>query len=426
MKKLLALLLTLSTVLTFGGCCASNAKLYEQAQLTLGEEDYDTAARIFGQLGEYRDAADYALYARGLEALAAGELALARTTLNEVSYFKSADRYLRYLDAEQLSADGHLEEAMDAFLALGAFYRSQERIAELRNAQRLQLLAQAGKLLEDGDIDGARDLAMPYAGTDEADELLARCRSAEEAEAYRAAMSLYNEQRYADALDAFAALGATLDAPVRLQLCKSALYREAEAAYPSVTLADSGRLMEDYARLSGYMGADDRYRALEATFGTRLQLLAQAESHPLVVWGQNASENGDGTAVLWRVLQADAESARLLCCSVLTSDVPATATDLSLDLSVPAMPVTPVMSAPELTADDASLIARAEDDTALLAALTDDDSLAAHWLSALGAEPQASLSGCIPEEGGVRPVVTVPMSHWTLTEGSGTPEDPFR
>ena len=53
------------------GCSARNADYYEQAQLYLGGGDYETAAYLFEQLGEYRDAGEYLLYARALEACAA-------------------------------------------------------------------------------------------------------------------------------------------------------------------------------------------------------------------------------------------------------------------------------------------------------------------------------------------------------------------
>ena len=101
MKKVLALL-SLLMLLSAAGCTASNQTYYEQAQLYLGCGDYTAAAELFSQLGEYRDSADYALYAAGLQAIKSGQYALAQTNLMEVDPFKSSGRYLRYLEALML------------------------------------------------------------------------------------------------------------------------------------------------------------------------------------------------------------------------------------------------------------------------------------------------------------------------------------
>jgi tetratricopeptide (TPR) repeat protein len=99
-KKFLTMLLLVCVSIGAAGCSAySNQRYYERAQLMMGSGEYAEAAELFHQLGEYEDSAEYALYAAALDALQRGKIDLARANLMEIAPFKSADRYLRYLDA---------------------------------------------------------------------------------------------------------------------------------------------------------------------------------------------------------------------------------------------------------------------------------------------------------------------------------------
>lgn len=99
-KKFLTMLLLVCVSIGAAGCSAySNQRYYERAQLMMGSGEYAEAAELFHQLGEYEDSAEYALYAAALDALQNSKIDLARANLLEIAPFKSADRYLRYLDA---------------------------------------------------------------------------------------------------------------------------------------------------------------------------------------------------------------------------------------------------------------------------------------------------------------------------------------
>lgn len=99
-KKFLTMLLLVCVSIGAAGCSAySNQRYYERAQLMMGSGEYAEAAELFHQLGEYEDSAEYTLYAAALDALQNGKIDLARANLLEIAPFKSADRYLRYLDA---------------------------------------------------------------------------------------------------------------------------------------------------------------------------------------------------------------------------------------------------------------------------------------------------------------------------------------
>ena len=101
-KKFLTMLLLVCVSIGAAGCSAySNQRYYERAQLMMGSGEYAEAAELFHQLGEYEDSAEYTLYAAALDALQRGKIELARANLLEIAPFKSADRYLRYLDAQR-------------------------------------------------------------------------------------------------------------------------------------------------------------------------------------------------------------------------------------------------------------------------------------------------------------------------------------
>lgn len=121
-KKFLTMLLLVCVSIGAAGCSAySNQRYYERAQLMMGSGEYAEAAELFHQLGEYEDSAEYALYAAALDALQNSKIDLARANLLEIAPFKSADRYLRYLDALDAENDGELDSALDIYVSLGSF-----------------------------------------------------------------------------------------------------------------------------------------------------------------------------------------------------------------------------------------------------------------------------------------------------------------
>ena len=93
MRKMGAWLM--AALLLCTGCSDRNVDYYESAQRYLGCGEYDAAAYIFEQLGEYRDAGEYALYTRALEAMAAGDYALAQTNFELVEPFNELSKRTR-------------------------------------------------------------------------------------------------------------------------------------------------------------------------------------------------------------------------------------------------------------------------------------------------------------------------------------------
>lgn len=132
-KGLMALALALVMLMLTGcGIASSNQELYERAQLYLGGNDYEAAAALFMQLGEFGDSADYALYAKSLLAWQDGDLTLARHGLEALHPFKSTGRYLAYLDALDAEHAGDTADALARYEALGTFGDSPTRAQILR------------------------------------------------------------------------------------------------------------------------------------------------------------------------------------------------------------------------------------------------------------------------------------------------------
>ncbi len=158
MKKGLMALVVAAVMLLLTGCgiASSNQELYERAQLYLGGNDYEAAAALFMQLGEYGDSADYALYAKSLLAWQDGDLTLARHGLEALHPFKSTGRYLAYLDALDAEHAGNMADALARYEALGTFGDSPTRAQVVRERMKeeqaeAQELAEAQEQLDDED-----------------------------------------------------------------------------------------------------------------------------------------------------------------------------------------------------------------------------------------------------------------------------------
>lgn len=131
MSKLLAALLAALCCVCMTSCAADNLSTYEYAERAIGEGEYNAAAVLFGQLGEYRDAADYRLYAEALDALANGRFDLARANFELLVPFKSSERYLACIDAVEKDRAGETGEALIIYRSLGTFAKANLRAEEL-------------------------------------------------------------------------------------------------------------------------------------------------------------------------------------------------------------------------------------------------------------------------------------------------------
>lgn len=432
-----AMICWLALALFFCGGCAmgDNQTLYERAQRYLGAGDYDTAAYLFDQLGEWGDSASYALYARGLLALSHGEDDLARANFTAVSPFKSSKRYLTYLDARARQSDDPAG-ALALFEQLGSFLDSAAQAANLRAELPVRQLAQCRALLKAGQYSAAQALLASMRLTDEVRDLQLQCVEGMQKLQYAHACSLYDAGRYEEALDAFGQLGNVMDAPARQLLCRSAMYRAAVATSP--TLENVPQLMETFLTLENYLDSADRLRTLHEQFDVNLCLAQMADARPFVSLGVYPTmESGEEDDLLWRVQRVEDGRAYLLCQQVIDASPASSATDLPIHWNGSDSAITLCLPTED---EAASLLEHDRRAPATSYAIAQgvrhaEDGCAWWWLSGEGERhPIVWYNGRILESGvaaqercvGVRPMAVVPLRQVFFTCGSGTAEDPFR
>ena len=435
MKRIVTLLAALALALTATGCAASNEDYYQQAQRFLGAGDFEGAARLFDQLGGYRDSGEYALYAAGLYALQQGEWDLARSSLRQVDPFLNSGRYLTYLDAADLAEADDLEGAMALYQSLGAFADSAAQAQALEAAIPARDIRRARALMASGGWQQALTLLQPYQGLEEADALMAQCGEGLRQNAYDKAAELYQSGDYGQAMAAFEALGDTLDAKARALACRSALYMQLEAEYASVTLSGCESLMARYAALEGYLDSASRISELQARFATNLALRDTAGKHPYVIYGSYPTdESGAAQPLTWQVLGVTDDAATLLCTRVIDAMPVASATDLAAPEDAAATLALPDLEQASTLGD---LSCAATPYAVAQGVQHHSDGRAWWWLADEAPDGRQAIvwyNGSVLEGGvdpaeatiGLRPLLYLDLNRYAFTQGSGTPEDPFR
>lgn len=433
MKRILTLLLALGLGLTATGCVRrSNQQYYEQAQLYLGSGDPATAAELFGQLGEYRDSADYALYATALAALDRGDLALARANLAAVAPFKSSGRYLKIIEALEAEQSGDLEAALALYEALGTFCDAHESAEALRTAIPEEAMREGRAMMSRGEYEAARELFLSLEGYGQSAALAQNCTVAIQKAAYSQADELCDAGDHLAAMQAFLALGDVLDAPERAARCRATLAEMLSKQSAAATLEAAS----DIIALCEAIGDEEAARmaaALTERFGVNMRLISAADSQPYVLLGEYPTgESGVESALLWQVIAVTGTDATLLCTSVIDASPVATPTDLRFNgAEKSAVKRVTLPSA----ADLASLtdLGGAATPYAAAQGVTHAGGFALYWLRDSlegGVHPVVSGSGLtLPTDSvipGVRPVVTLSLEDYTFTAGDGTRENPFR
>lgn len=356
------ILLLVPLLMCLCSCTPSNQEYYHHAQLYLGNGDYESAAHLFSQLGEYEDAADYALYCAALNAIDHDQLSLARADMELVAPFKSSQRYLLYIDGLEAEADGRLEEALGIFQRLGSFEDSLTHVQSLQETIPQRDFAHARALMGASRWEQALDVLEALNGYGESAELAQRCREEITQSAYDQAMQLYESEQYTQAMAAFEALGDVLDAPARARICRGAMYDRLEEDYAAASMATAQELMERYAEMEDYFESPLRLRDLQERYTANLRLAAAAYTRPYVTFGSNGA-----APLLWRVSLVEGSHAALLCQSSIHPA--ATCTDLD-------DPFTPN--------EEAAIVSFEH------------------------------------------PRLVIDLDSYAFTQGSGTPEDPFR
>ncbi len=434
-KRLTALALLLCMALLLTSCASQdNQAYYEAAQLYLGSGDYTYAAELFTQLGEYADSAEYALYCRALEAMQEEDYALARANLNAIHPFKSSARYLMYLDALDMEAEGELEKALSLYETLGSFAQANKDAERLRVAIPEAALKEGRALMAKGEYEAARDIFLSLEGYASSDALAKSCTTAINKAAYTEADKLCDAGDHLAAMAAFAALGDTLDASARAAQCLASIHKELDERYAAITLADAPALIEAYKALGEDATAKERIAELSARYGKNLELLTALAEHPLVQLGEYpAAESGEERPVLWQVIKAEGETLTLLSQTVLdAADAAETIEVMFNEAEQAAVGEVMLPSVADLAAlKDLTCMATPY---ALAQGAASEEGAALYWLRDSlenGLHPVIGATGALtlPETGvlpGVRPMVTLNMENISFTNGNGAEDDPFR
>ena len=291
MRRIMAVLLTGTMALCAGGCASSSREAYEFAERCFGLGEYETAVEYFMQLGEYRDSAEYLLYAEALLALEKGDLALAKANLAMIAPFKSAERYLRCIGGLELEKAGEYEAALEVFRQLGTFAGCDKRAERLVGSIPEREKEACRELMKKGDHKTALEKLKKMEKSTETARLLAECAAAMQKMAYRAACTLYEEGKMQEAMAAFAALGDVMDAPEKLEVCRSELYKSTVEA--AVTLETLPQLMETYAALGDYRDSAERLAEMQS----RSRCNTSVCTGDLIRIGKDET----GAAVTWQV-----------------------------------------------------------------------------------------------------------------------------
>lgn len=97
----------LAVGLIFGIPAYQKSQTYKEAMAYLAEEDYAKAAETFSSLENYKDAARYAGYCEGLEAVKNGEWSTADLKLTDAGDMEQAPQYLSYVNGKTLIAESY-------------------------------------------------------------------------------------------------------------------------------------------------------------------------------------------------------------------------------------------------------------------------------------------------------------------------------
>jgi len=429
LKKMTLAALLLCAALSLTACAPKDiGEYYQTAQLYLGCGDYEYAAELFEQLGECEDAADYALYCRGLQAMEEGNYDIARANLMAVNPFKSSGRYLMYLDALEAEKKEELEAALTLYEKLGTFEDSHLAVERLQEEIPEAALKKGRALMNKGEYEAARDIFLSLDGYGTSKALANNCTTALNKAAYNAAEELYDAGDLQGAMAAFLAMGDTMDAAKRAEEIRTDILGGLDEQYAAVTLATAPAVIEAYQALPEDEMARGRIAELTARFGSSLMLLSMDDA--VVQLGcYPQAESGEEQPVLWRVIKKEGTCLTLLSEYVL--DASAEATGIPVVFSDAERNALSEMLLPSMT--DLAGYSNLACDATPYAIAQGAQNPASYWLRDSlenGLHPVIGANGTmnLPAEGaviGVRPMMILDLEKITFTQGDGTPEAPF-
>ena len=220
MKKAAAVIMII--VMMFSLCSPALADTsamnrYEEAKKLLSEKDYSKAKEMFSSLGAFQDASKYVMYITALEEADSGQYALAVVNLNALGDFLDSGLRVKYYSALSYENDLKYEQAGDVYITIPGFLDSAERYGLLPEKIKARDYAAADRLERAGNLEEALE-AFRALGT--YSDSPARAKGVEEkilAKRYADADRLEQAGNLEEALKAFKALGNYSDSAQRTE-----------------------------------------------------------------------------------------------------------------------------------------------------------------------------------------------------------------
>ncbi len=236
---------------------------YELAIQLLQENQIQEAEAAFKKLGRYQDASKYAMYCGAISAGDKGLYSTAVTNLLALGDFMDSPLLAVYYTALSQEGSEDYEGAEETLNGILLFADSQERIASYpekimnREYRKADAIEKAGKLEE------ALSAFMKLGAWSDSTERVKNIKEKIRARDYASANQLELSGNLEKALELYKALDGYLDSPERAKAVQKKINtRDYAAAEQKEQAGDFGGAYTDFLKLSGYRDSETRAAAL--------------------------------------------------------------------------------------------------------------------------------------------------------------------
>ena len=282
---------------------------YQDAEMLLAEGNYDEAVSVFGELGDFKDAADrvnQTKYKKAEALIKEAQFDEAIRVFSELGDYSDAQvrvMQTKYEKAEALIAEGQFDWAVKTFTELGDYKDAADRINQTKY-EKAEALFQAGSY--DRAIQEFKDLSNYSDSPARVNEVT-----------YEKGEYLISKKRYAEAKDVFTSLlpKSAFDSPYkddineRIAECQQGIdeerYGEAVEKIQSENYSEAFLILRD-------LNSFERGKTLLEQ--TELELLTNSNVGDVVYWGFF-----NNSPIKWKVIDIRDGKAFLQCTDCLLS-----------------------------------------------------------------------------------------------------------
>ena len=272
---------------------------YKEAEEALNKGDYDTAEKLFKNLGDFSDSSsrvEDAVEARNADLYKQAEKRLAENDLDGAQdifeklggYSDSSTRVEgiieirnnnQYKQAELKLEDNDLDGAQEIFEKLGGYSDSEQRVKEIIEKRNQNTYKEAEEALEKKDYDKAEQLFIELGDYSDASNRVQDVVDARNQDTYEQAILQFDSENYEEAQALFASLGDYLDAKEKAdesqQRLNEQLYARAEEQFYSGNYKEA---KENYEKIGDYLDAGDKAAQASAALKEQEELAELREA----------------------------------------------------------------------------------------------------------------------------------------------------